>query len=169
MRGECGRFPSGALRAPFIQRRDHHAMILNICKAISAISSIMVNRKRRRRRLSRWRSGAPLESYAWRPPIGRSDSRNSTDCVEKPQIVLWPKIGFVAAFAWPDAKSVRGEAKEPPAGNRGRGECRQPPAVSVTPFTPFAEDWPEARRADQDHARCAGGLHPSVPRRDKDY
>jgi hypothetical protein len=35
-------------------------------------------------------------------------------------------------------------------------------------FTPLAADWREACRADRGHARCAGGLHPSVRRRDRD-
>ena len=70
---------SGALRAPFIQRSGHHRAILILCKAIAAIAAIMVNRQSRRRRSWRRRSGSPLESYAWRPPIGWLDSRNQPE------------------------------------------------------------------------------------------
>jgi hypothetical protein len=63
MRGECGRFPIGRLDNA---NRD---MTPILCTAIVATAATMVNRKWRRLRLSRWRSGAPLES----PVRARSD------------------------------------------------------------------------------------------------
>ena len=48
----------GRLDNAFHPATDHHAMVLNTCKEITVVWSGMVNRKRRRRRLSCWRSGA---------------------------------------------------------------------------------------------------------------
>ena len=61
----------GRLENALIQRRDHHAMALSTCKEITVEWSGIVNRKRRRRRLSRRRSGAPLNLTGRARPLLR--------------------------------------------------------------------------------------------------
>jgi hypothetical protein len=62
-----GRFRSGVFQSAFHPPTDHHDVVTSFCKVIVAAATIMVNRKRHRPRSSRRRSGAPLESCAWRP------------------------------------------------------------------------------------------------------
>ncbi len=54
----------GRVRNALHSATDLYSMVHIICK-VSFVNT--VNRKMWRRRLSRWRSGAALESYAWRP------------------------------------------------------------------------------------------------------
>ena len=69
------RFPSGVLRAPR-PAMDHYDIIMIPCKEIAVMAAMMVNRKRRRRRLSRRGQGLVVNLTLGAPPIGRSDSRN---------------------------------------------------------------------------------------------
>jgi hypothetical protein len=56
MRGECGRFPSGAFQSAFHPAIDDPTMISALCKENASKSFS----ESRRQRLSRWRSAASL-------------------------------------------------------------------------------------------------------------